>query len=214
MSVLGNAAEWVDLLDPMIPDILSVTCAAWESLPSIAADEREDDITLALCRALRQNKNARHLPFHIHVQQVEIDPEPGEEMGRLDIVFNPVTVLREEIYFCLEGKRLNVVNGGVTRSYASEYVKLGMMRFVTGKYARAVRHGGMIGYVLDRDVPRAIANVEANVKANRVALRMVPPETLRDSEVLKPDPRARESHHEREHDSVEFCIHHLFMAPS
>jgi len=214
VSVLGNPADWADLLDPMIPEILSVTCAAWESLPSIAADEKEDDITLALCRALRQNKNARNLPFHIHVQQVEIDPQPGEEMGRLDIVFNPVTVLREEIYFCLEGKRLNVVKGSAIRTYASEYVKLGMMRFVNGKYARAVRHGGMIGYVLDRDIPRAIANVEANVKTHHLALRMVPPGNLLDSEALKPDTRARESHHQREHDSLKFRIHHLFMAPN
>src|SRR6185437_556375 len=107
--------------------------------------------------------------FQIHTQQVEIDPQPGEDMGRMDIVFN-VLVPREEIYFCLEGKRLNVVNNGVTRAYAAEYVSHGMMRFVTGQYSAAVRHGGMIGYVLDRDIPRAILNVEANVQAQHAAL--------------------------------------------
>ncbi len=43
---------------------------------------------------------------------------------------------------------------------------------------------------------------------------MIPPGSLLDSEVLKPDTRARESHHQREHDSVEFRIHHMFMAPN
>ena len=111
MNVLGNLADWTDLLNPMVPDILSVTIAAWESLPPIAADEKEDDITFTLCSALRQNREARHLPFQIHTQQVELDPSPGEDRGRLDIVFN-LLVPCEEIYFCLEGKRLNVVKDG------------------------------------------------------------------------------------------------------
>ena len=88
MNVLGNPTDWADLLDPMVPDILRLTIAAWESLPPIAPDEKEDDITLTLCRALRQNREARNLPFQIHTQQVELDPPPGEDMGRLDIAFN------------------------------------------------------------------------------------------------------------------------------
>lgn len=214
MNVLGNPAAWADLLDPMVPDILSLTVAAWESLPPLAADEKEDSITLALCRALRQNKNARNLPFLIQTQQLEIDPAPGEDMGRLDIVFNLGDVPREEIYFCLEGKRLNVVKDGTTRAYASEYVNLGMMRFVTGQYSRAVRHGGMIGYVLDRNITGAIQNVQANVQARCSALGMTPPGRLLDSEALNSDARARETHHQRGSDAGTFRIHHLFMAPN
>ena len=195
----------------MVPDILRLTIAAWESLPPIAPDEKEDRITLTLCRALRQNREARNLPFQIHTQQVELDPLPGEDMGRFDIVFN-LLVPREEIYFCLEGKRLNVVKDGTRRAYASEYVGLGMMRFITGQYSRAVRHGGMIGYVLDRDITRAIANVEANVQAQCSALRMTRPGNLLDSGALGPDKRARETHHRRKFDTGTFRIHHLFMA--
>lgn len=211
MSVFGNPADWADLLDPMVPHILRLTIAAWESLPPIPPDEKEDNITLALCRALQQNRTARNLPLQIRPQQVELDPVPGEDMGRIDIAFN-LLVPSEDIYFCLEGKRLNVVRYGATRAYASEYVNLGMMRLVTGQYARAVRHGGMIAYVLDGDIPRAIANVEANVRAQYSALRMTPPGSLLESEVLKPDTRGRESHHQREHDTIRFRIHHLFMA--
>ena len=211
MSVLGSPDQWVDLLDSMVPDILHLTVAAWESLPAIASDEKEDNITLALCRVLRQNREARNLPFQIHTQQVEIDPQPGEDMGRLDIVFN-LLVPREEIYFCLEGKRLNVIKNGETRAYAAEYVSHGMMRFVTGQYSRAVHHGGMIGYVLDGDISRAITNVEANVQAQHAALGMSAPGDLVESEHLKPDTRARESDHQRTHETTKFRIHHLFMA--
>lgn len=213
MSVFGNPAEWSDLLDTMVPDILRLAVAAWESLPPIAADTKEDDITLTLYRALQQNRDARELPLQIRLQQVEPNPAPNEDMGRMDIAFN-LLVPSEDMYFCLEGKRLNAVKNGVTRPYASEYVTLGMMRLVTGKYARAVRHGGMIGYVLDRDVTSAITNVEANVRAHHAALGMVSPGELQDSEVLKADARARESRHDRQHDAVRrsFRIHHLFMA--
>ena len=119
---------------------------------------------------------------------------------------------REEIYFCLEGKRLNVVNDSARRAYASEYVRYGMMRFITGQYSRTVGHGGMIGYVLDQDIARAISNVTANVRAQCPALRMDPPGDLLESELLRLDERVRETHHKREHDNRTFRIHHLFMA--
>lgn len=137
----------------------------------------------------------------------------GEEAGRLDIVFN-LLVPSEEIYFCLEGKRLNVVTDDGKRTYASEYVRLGMMRFVSGQYSRAVRHGGMIGYVLDHEIGRAIERVEANVRAQWDALGMTQPEGLGRSVVLgRTEERARESHHRRKNENGTFCIHHLFMAP-
>ena len=211
MNHLGNPADWADLLDPMVPDILRLTIASWKLLPPIPTDEKEDDITLTLCRTIRQNRTARNLPFQIHTQQVEFDRPPEKDMGRLDIVFN-LLAPREEIYFCLEAKRLNVVKDGTTRAYASEYVRFGMMRFVTGQYSSAVRHGGMIGYVFDQDITRAIVNVKANVRAQCSALRMTPPGNLLDSKVFGPNERFRETHHQREHDIGIFRIHHLFMA--
>jgi len=171
----------------------------------------EDKITIAMCRALWQNRTTRELMFQIDTQQVELEPTPGEELGRLDITFRPL-VPREDIYFCLECKRLNVVKDGKTRAYASEYVAFGMLRFVTGQYAKAVRHGGMLGYVLDGNVSRAMANVEANIRSHHVALRMDAPGKFQPSTVLREDPRARETHHQRAHETSPFRIHHLFMA--
>src|ERR1017187_5947752 len=104
-------------------------------MPPPALDEGEDKITIALCRALQQNRTARGLMFQIRTQVVELDPVPGEDFGRMDIVFIPL-VPREDIYFCLESKRLNVVKDGEPRAYASEYVTFGMLRFVTGQYSK------------------------------------------------------------------------------
>jgi len=87
-----------------------------------------------------------------------------------------------------------------------------MSRFVKGQYSKTVRHGGMIGYVLDGDVSRATANVENNIKIQHVSLCMKPPGTLLPSAILDGDTRARETHHQRTPELTLFRIHHLFMS--
>jgi hypothetical protein len=211
LSVVGTSTDWSDLIDPMLPQILNLVTSSWQEMPSPKLDETEDNITTALCRILMQNRTARNLMFQIRTQVVELDPMPGESLGRLDIAFIPL-VPREDIYFCLESKRLNVVNNGQVRAYASEYVRLGMLRFVRGQYSKAVRHGGMVGYVFDGNVSNAISNVEANIQQQHGALCMAPPGALLPSTILVGDMRARETHHHRIHEATLFRIHHLFMS--
>lgn len=210
MAVVGVPTEWVDLIDPMVPVILNLVISTWDGMPSPTPEQKEDDITVALCRALKQNRTARQLMFQIDTQVVELEPAAGEDVGRLDISFRPL-VPREDIYFCLEGKRLNALKNGKARSYASEYVRLGMLRFVTGQYSKAVRHGGMIAYVLDGNVARAMTNVRTNIRKQHIALRMTPPGSLLPSTATNNDARARETCHQRAHESNLFRIHHLFM---
>lgn len=140
---------------------------------------------------------------------VELEPDEGEEMGRMDITFRPL-IPREDIYFCLEGKRLNVIKDGRRRAYASEYVSQGMQRFITGKYAKAVLHGGMAGFVLDGDIKNAIANVAANIKKHHRTLGMKPPGEFLLSTIMTTDNRVRETNHRRKGEC--FRIHHLFLA--
>lgn len=211
MSVIGASSEWSDLIDPMVPQILNLVVASWEAMSAPAQDEKEDNITNSLCKTLRQNRTARSLPFQINTQHVELDPMPGEELGRLDIVFVPL-IPREDIYFCLECKRLNVIKNGQKRSYASEYVLFGMLRFITGQYSKAVHHGGMLGYVLDGNVTVAVSNVESNIEQKHTELCMSAPGRFQPSAILKDDSRARETHHQRNHQTITFRIHHLFMA--
>lgn len=215
MSVRGSPSDWAGFLERMLPDILRLVVDAWRTLPSPLTDDREDEITEVLCRALRENRTVRELPLLVDIQMVELDPTMGQDLGRLDIAFRPTGLAgppNESIYFCLECKRLNVVKNGRRRVYASEYVLHGMLRFVSGQYARAVRHGGMLGYVLDADVDGAMANVEANVRRHCVDLCMDAPGRLLPSSMLMGETKARESIHRRAHESVQFMIHHLFMS--
>ncbi|MBN9614213.1 MAG: hypothetical protein BGO25_19845 [Acidobacteriales bacterium 59-55] len=210
MTTIGASEEWADLIDSMVPQILELVIASWQQMTSPVADEKEDDITIALWRILTQNRTARHLMFQIRLQVVELDPMPGEDFGRMDIAFIP-PVPSEDIYFCLESKRLNAIKSGKTRTYASEYVRLGMLRFITGRYSKAVQHGGMLGYVLDAKVPEAINSVEENIKQRHKELCMASPGVFQLSSVVPADDRARETHHQRAHQKSCFHIHHLFM---
>lgn len=214
MSVTGATDEWIDLLERTLPNILRLVVEVWTGMPKPFADNKEDQITELLCRALRNNRTIRDLPFYIQIQMVELDPSPGEELGRLDIAFLPTGVQgapSESIYFCLECKRLNVILNGIKRPGGAEYVTNGMARFVSGQYASAVRHGGMLGYVLDGNVARAITNVESNVKSQHISLCMEPPGSLEPSVVLPEVSTAKVSLHKRCAESSQFCIHHLFM---
>lgn len=212
MNVIGDASQWANLIDPLVPEILGLVIATWEGMPSPSADDKEDDITNALCKALKNNRTARGLMFQIQTQMVELEPMAGEDNGRLDIAFLPL-IPREDIYFCLECKRLNVVKGGKRRTYASEYVLFGMLRFVTGQYSKAVHHGGMMGYVLDGNIPNAVTNVEGNIQQQQAKLCIGSPATFLPSSVLNHDAGVRETRHQRAHESVVFRIHHLFKAP-
>lgn len=215
MSVVGGSDEWIDLLERMLPNILRLLVEVWAGMPKPFSDDKEDRITELLCRALRDNRTIRDLPFYIEIQMVELDPAPGQDLGRLDIAFKPTGLPgapNESIYFCLECKRLNATTtGGVKRPGGSDYVTHGMARFVNGQYASAVRHGGMLGYVLDGDVAGAISNVESNVQSQHVSLCMEPPGTLHPSALLTEVSTARESLHSRTGESIYFRIHHLFM---
>jgi len=214
LSVVGASDEWINLLERMLPKILRLVVDVWTGMPRPFSDHKEDRITDLLCRALRKNRTVRDLPFYIEIQMVELDPAPGQELGRVDIAFKPTGLPGapdESIYFCLECKRLNVVTNGHKRPGGSEYVAHGMARFVAGQYASAVRHGGMLGYVLDGDVAGAITNVESNVQSQHIFLGMDAPGTLHPSSVLQEVSTARESLHSRTGESTQFRIHHLFM---
>lgn len=214
MNLIGAPDEWIDLIDTLVPDILDLVLSTWAAMPPPASDAREDPTTEDLCRRLRQNRNSSDLPFRIDIQMVELDQAAGEDQGRMDIAFSP-RVPREDIYFCLECKRLNVIQkNGKPRSYASEYITHGMMRFVRGQYAKSVRHGGMLGYVLDGDISKAMKNVAANIKARFKDLGMEAPGKMQPSSVCPKQPNLKETHHTRQHSPDIFYIHHIFAAGS
>lgn len=209
--IAGNPAAWDDFFQQhLIPTVLDLVVRAWERMEKPGRDEHEDAISVKLYAALVTGKDRSRHAFLIRYQDVEVDTDLAKETGRKDIVVYPSTF--EEIYFCLEAKRLNALVGGVRKSLADEYVKEGMQRFVDGKYARFVRHGGMLAYVLDGRVTRALNNVEKNIRSHLKKLGMNSPGGFLTSSMRPDDAWTKETHHRRGHEITLFHIHHLFMA--
>ena len=183
MKLIGSPEDWGDLIESLVPDILELIVSAWKEMSPLTPDALEDPTTEDLYRLLQLHRDASCLPFQIHIQMAELDPAAGEDQGRMDIAFLPL-IPREDIYFCLECKRLNAKSSsGKTRTLTSEYITHGMLRFVSGQYAKRVRHGGMIAYVLDGDVDCAIENVQNLIKKRFSELQMEAPGELLSSSI-------------------------------
>jgi hypothetical protein len=193
-----------------VPAVVLRIIKAWEEMPKPGPSDLEDAISDKLYSALVKSKRRSNFPFLICRENLEFDLDLEKETGRKDIVFYPCD--REEIYLCLEAKRLNAMISNKCRSLADEYVKEGMQRFVDCKYARAVRHGAMLAYVLDSDIDRAMQNVENNMRKRLSELRMNKNGGFIASTIRPDDHRTKETHHHRSRERAIFRIHHLFVA--
>ena len=207
----GSPEHWVGFIETQVPDILALIIETWKTMPPPRGNELEDSISGKLCQYLRQSRNRCDLPFRIDTQLVELDPAAGQDQGRMDIVFSP-PASREDIYFCLECKRLNVRGDNGIRPYFVEYVKFGMFRFVHGQYANSVRHGGMLAFVLDGNVVGAISGVEINIRSHSSELGMDSLGAFLASTIRPKDAQTRETRHHRAQQVDPFVIHHLFLA--
>jgi len=208
----GDTSYWDDFFpQSLVPVVLTHVLDTWDKISKPGPSDHEPDITLRLYCALVRAKDRSTHAFLIRYEDMEIDTNLEKVNGRKDIVFFP-SLQDEEVYLCLEAKRLNAIISGVKHSLADEYVKEGMQRFVDGKYARSVQHGAMLAYILDRDINRAMQNVENNIRGRLAELRMDDNSGFMASTILGHDPRAKETHHHRAGENAVFHIHHLFCS--
>jgi hypothetical protein len=208
---VGDPADWDDFFQQnLVPAVLAHVVTTWQQMARPGPSDLEDVISDKLYSALVNAKRRSDFPFLIRREDLEFDTDLAKETGRKDIVFFPST--HEEVYLCLEAKRLNAMISGRRESLASKYVTEGMQRFVDGKYAAFVRHGAMLAYVLDGEVDRAMKNVENNIRSRLTELRMDKNCGFVASTVRPDDLRTKETHHRRAHQKAVFRIHHLFVA--
>jgi hypothetical protein len=210
MTVIGDPGMWSDtFLDHLVPRILDLVMETWEAFEKPAPTDHEVPITRRLRRALKQAKDYKRLPVRIERESAEDDPNTGEELGRIDLKFLPAMSALEEVYFAFECKRLNILENGKRRTLAPEYVIEGMMRFVTGRYASIMQHGGMIGYVFDGRCNDAIRLVKSNVRKRCDELQLDVNGLLVQSRLRPNNLMIRETAHRL---SRSFLLHHVFLS--
>jgi len=208
MVSIGDPHLWADVFpDDLVPAIIDVVLDSWKAFPAPAPDALEVPITREFHIYLRRHKDRTKLPFSIMVEPDEIDPETGEQLGRIDLRLHHGYL--ESVYFALECKRLNVVADGKRSSLAGKYVEEGMVRFVTGKYAQGLDKGGMVGYVMDGKLDDAILAVKEAVEKKRELLKMGKKATLDESSLRPSVKQVKETKHRQA--KRPFLIHHIFL---
>jgi hypothetical protein len=211
MTIIGNSSLWAGTFpDYLIPQILDLVVTAWSNFAKPEKNEHEVPITKKFRACLRQHRDLVKLPVKIDREIPEDDLQTGEEKGRIDLLFTSAERIREDVYFAFECKKLNKIDSkNKTNSLAREYVKEGMMRFVTGKYSSSVNNGGMIGYVMDGNTDTAIGAVNRNINHNRIHLRISNSNSLLPSSLIPSNSEIKETQHDL--DGRNFMIHHLFL---
>lgn len=207
--IIGDDRLWADFFpDTLIPDILNLVVDVWRDSVKPAPTEHEVPITRRLRPALLKNKNLRRIPVRILPERVVDNPVTGEEVGRIDVSFEPANSAREDIYFAIECKRLYYRDAHRRRSGVRDYVLDGLTRFVSGQYGASVLDGGMLGYVLERTPAVARGQLDAFLAATSATLRLAPgapTSTVR----VHPDLEHFESAHSLPQGT--FRVHHLLL---
>jgi hypothetical protein len=210
--IVGDATAWADAFpDHLLPEIMEVVCLVWNALRKPLPNDHETKTSRRMCASLRQSPALRALPLRVDVETVLIDDTGETEIGRLDLRFTSASY-HPEAYFSFECKRLCVKDGAKLRVLATEYVNDGMKRYVTGQYAPARRHGGMIGYVHTGTRTKAMAKVDKVLAVQASALGMKSPAQLRVSPLCPANDAARMTEHTRANGAI--TIHHLFLSCS
>ena len=208
MGYAGNPDLWADLFpDDLVPEIIDLVLKCWSAFPKPAPDDLEVPITQRFCACLRAQKTRSRLPFIIGIESQELDPCSGGLRGRIDLRLTHGR--REEVYFAIECKRLNVLANRRRSSLARNYVKKGMMRFITGQYAEGLDKGGMLGYVMDGKIADAIASVKQAIDSRSSLLALDKGTSLCVCTLRPTDKQVKETKHIPSGNS--FVIYHVFV---
>lgn len=211
MAIDGDASAWAGTFDStLIPSILDLLFSAWHDFVKPAHDELEPHITRRFRNQLRATKNLVKLAVRIGREVVEDDLATGDEKGRIDIQFTSPQSCREDVYLAFECKKLNVIHNGEWASQASDYAKDGIMRFVTGQYADGLTDGGMIGYVMDGRIDKAVQSVSSQIKSRCIELQMPSPCDLRLSSLRPEHQQIKETTHSLI--GRDLILHHIFLS--
>jgi hypothetical protein len=150
--LVGDLSEWHQQFRSVEERLVEAVEAAWPlcitPLQSLkGAMTHEDHITNQLVNALIRTKK---VPGRI-VAQYPLLTENQQQLVKLSSFIDFVLTIgdAENVYLACECKRLNVPYKKRTRGLAHEYVRDGLMRFVTGQYSHGLPLAMMLGYVMN-----------------------------------------------------------------
>jgi hypothetical protein len=184
MNILGSLDPFADTFPPsLLPWVFRTVFKEWNKFHRTTRTPLENRITKPFVGHLQSCQENRHLPFFFDVHVKLANPEKDTETGELDI--RVMHGQRPKVFFAFECKRLNIIRNGKYASQAGDYVgKEGMGCFLSGKYDGGSDCGGMMGYVMDNDVQKAITAINKALNTNKDILGIRPPPELKISSLI------------------------------
>ena len=148
--------------------LIEATLETFDQDYRVTLSRKEDAISRQLVFALRRLQSKEgwewFSDYVISGQRDELDADLEVHLGRTDITFE----LGSHHRFIWECKRLHYKGKTLYGVYRSE----GVMRFISEKYAKGQSHGGMLAFVMDGEIDKAIAGVETHLNAHWTELKI------------------------------------------
>lgn len=169
--IVGDPQDWKDKFVTVDERVLQRVLHLWPTCVGLLPGQPEEDtITINLVDLLSKDAVMRRICHFVAYQHEPFGTHPDGakfSKGKIDIAI--LFDQERERYIAYECKRLNVIHSG-RASLATPYVKDGMMRFLTEQYAEGLPVGCMLGYVMDGDLPFAVAQLNAAIETEKVPL--------------------------------------------
>jgi hypothetical protein len=173
--VLGDLKDWANQFRTIDERLLERIFAVWPKCQAVLpAQPLEDAITINLEACLSKDSIVRRICFYIEYQFEPYGTAAnGAKFSKGIIDLGVLLDWDRERYLAYECKRLNVIYNGRRSSLATEYVKEGMMRFITEQYAEGLPIGSMLGFVMDGDIVFATAQLDTAIQTHKAPLALV-----------------------------------------
>jgi hypothetical protein len=192
-SIIGPASEL---------QLLKVVICAYKALSNekvIKEDWAEDKITRELFLRIQVHVQKNGInTFPIHQYPLFLDSSKIGRPPTIDFVFR--NGYEESPYFGFECKIVDDRKGQSIKEYIDE----GMMRFLSEKYAATEKLGGMIAYLINREVENCVLKINERIKQEFGETACLAHSTLDvDFDFVF------QSNHSRS--NLDFILYHVFM---
>ncbi len=189
---------------------MALIVETWTQFSIRAQIRLETRITSLFRDAILDREEVSQRSWFVTLEDPLNDPHFGTELGRNDLRFYPQVHNRQTVYFTVECKRLRVRTPSGFDCLATDYVKSGMQRFISGYYSRSLPCGGMLAYVMDNQLNDAMIDVLCAIDPERSNLGMPAIGAIATPSALIPAHSwSLDSQHQRANE--QFAIYHALV---
>ena len=215
MARLSYSGSTGDLQKKLFPrgfagEVMGLILKTWGGFSVPTGVCHETPITALFHKALVSAYADSGRSWFITLEDPITDPDSGTQDGRNDLRFYPLNHPGQTIFFAVECKRLHVTTDSGFSCLADKYVDEGVRRFVDGKYSTGLPCGGMVGYVMDNQMDKALESVLKEIRTKEQALGLpVRTGVHTPSSALQNHRWSIDSRHHRS--NHQFTLHHVLL---